>query len=64
MSIKKTMRIGDFCRKMIMDGNKSPKQIIAKAKKKFPKSKIDKKHVAWHLWDLKKKGEEVPKLND
>ena len=59
---KSTMKVGDFCRKKILEGGHTSEQIIAKAKKKFPKSKVDKKHLNWYVWDLKRKEIEFPKL--
>ena len=49
---KKTMKVGDFCRKAILAG-RAPEKIIAKAKEKFPKSKVDGKHISWYSWDMK-----------
>ena len=59
---KSTMKIGDFCRKMILEGGNSSEKIIKKAKQKYPKSKVDKKHVAWYVWDLKRKEIDFPAL--
>ena len=49
---KKTMKIGDFCRKEIMDG-KSPAKIIAKANKLPNGKKVNSKHIAWYAWDMR-----------
>ena len=49
---KKTMKIGDFCRKQILR-NKSVKKIIAKANKLPNGEKVNAKHIAWYVWDMR-----------
>ena len=61
---KKTMKIGDFCRKEILK-NKSSAKIIAKANKLPNGGKVDAKHIAWYAWDMRKESsihyvEEMP----
>ena len=50
---KKTMKIGDFCRKEIMK-NKPAKKIIAKANKQPNGGNVNAKHIAWYAWDMRK----------
>ena len=49
---KRTMKIGDFCRKEILK-NKSPAKIIAKANKLGNGKKVNGKHIAWYAWDMR-----------
>lgn len=50
---KKTLKIGDFCRKQMMKGL-TPKQVIAKAAKHPKGGKVNAKHIAWYAWDMRK----------
>ena len=50
---KKTMKIGDFCRKEILK-NTSAKKIIAKANKRKNGKNVNAKHIAWYAWDMRK----------
>ena len=50
---KRTMKIGDFCRKEILK-NKSAKKIVAKANKLPNGEKVNLKHIAWYSWDMRK----------
>ena len=49
---KRTMKIGDFCRKEIMK-NKSAKKIIEKANKLPNGGNVNAKHIAWYCWDMR-----------
>ena len=49
---KKTMKIGDFCRREILR-NKSAKKIIREANKLPNGGKVNKKHIAWYVWDMR-----------
>ncbi len=49
---KKTVRIGDFCRKEILKGTKAGK-IVKKAHKRANGHNVNAKHVAWYVWDMK-----------
>ncbi len=53
MSNKKTVKIGDFCRKLMLEG-KSPEQVIKSANKRKNGKNVNKKHIAWYLWDIRK----------
>ncbi len=50
---KKTVKIGDFCRKLMLEG-KSPEEVIKSANKRKNGKNVNKKHIAWYLWDMKK----------
>ena len=47
------MKIGDFCRKEIMKNVPSEK-IVAKANKRKNGKKVNLKHIAWYVWDMRK----------
>jgi len=49
---KKTLKIGDFCRKLIRK-NKSPAKIIAKCKSHPKGDNVNAKHIAWYAWDMR-----------
>ena len=49
---KKTMKIGDFCRREILR-NKSVKKIIAKCKSHPKGGNVNAKHIAWYVWDMR-----------
>ena len=53
VSTIKSMKIGDFCRKEIMKNVPSEK-IIAKANKRPDGKKVNSKHIAWYVWDMRK----------
>lgn len=50
---KKTVKIGDFCRKLILEG-KSSEEVIKKANRKKNGKNVNGKHIAWYVWDMKK----------
>ena len=50
------MKIGDYCRKMILEQKMTPQEIVDAALEKYPDSAVDQKHIAWYKWDLKRKG--------
>ena len=52
-TIKKTMKIGDFCRSQIKKNVPSAK-IIVKANKRPDGKKVNSKHIAWYVWDMRK----------
>ena len=55
---KKTVKIGDFCRKLMLEG-KAPEEVIKRAKKKVVNGEhigknVNAKHIAWYAWDMRK----------
>ncbi len=59
---KKTMKIGDYAKQLLLEGGRTSDEVIKEVAKKFPKSKCDKKAVSWYRWKMQKDGIEVPKL--
>lgn len=51
--------IGKFCRARILAGDDNL-TILAKARRKFPDSKVSYKSVAFYVSDLRRNGIEVP----
>lgn len=50
---KKTVKIGDFCRELMLDGV-SPKEVIKRANKRKNGKNVNAKHIAWYAWDMRK----------
>ncbi len=50
---KQLMKIGDFVRKQIRK-NKSPKKIIKMCQDHPNGEKVNAKHIAWYVWDMRK----------
>ena len=64
--MKKSIKIGDFCRKLMLEG-KSPEDVIKAAKKRKNGKNVNKKHIAWYAWDMRKASskhfqEELPEI--
>ena len=53
MSTIKSMKIGDFCRQEIKKNVPSEK-IVLKANKRKNGQKVNSKHIAWYVWDMRK----------
>lgn len=51
--MSKTMRIGDFCRAEMLKG-KTPEEVIKAANRRKNGKKVNKKHIAWYAWDMRK----------
>ena len=51
--IMSKIKIGDYCRKQIR-ANKTPAQIIKMANKRENGRKVNKAHIAWYVWDMRK----------
>ena len=61
-SKKKSLKIGDFARQLLLEGGRTSDEVIAAVAKQFPKSKCDKKAVSWYAWKMRKDGIDVPEL--
>ena len=53
MSNKKSIKIGDFCRGLMIEGIK-PKEVIKRANKRKNGKNVNMKHIAWYAWDMRK----------
>ena len=59
----KSMKIGDFCREKLLEG-KTQKQVVKLANKRKNGKKVNLKHTAWYIWDLRKRmdNDELPAI--
>lgn len=61
MSKSKKVRIGDFCRARLIKGQKVS-TVIKAANKREDGGKVNKAHIAWYLWDMRKRGMDMPAI--